>query len=122
MQQWVKGILKRGDYERLVSYDTTVELANKQGDEWVLTLRKSIPGELADHWWEERFDAIVVAVGHYSVPFVPRIPGLVEFGDKRPGSVQHSKHYVRAEQYRDQVGSYMLLVSESYTNLLQHRK
>ena len=44
-------------------------------------------------WWTEEFDAVVVASGHYWVPYVPHIDGLEELERSRPGSVVHSKHF-----------------------------
>ncbi|KAL8344406.1 hypothetical protein RB601_004779 [Gaeumannomyces tritici] len=75
-----------------VSYGTTVELVEKAGEEWEVTLRRE-QGEGRDYWWAERFDAVVVASGHYNVPYVPAIEGLDEFQRARPGSVLHSKYF-----------------------------
>ena len=87
----------------LVEFNTTVEEAEKTGNEWHLTLRKSLPGATKDMWWRETFDAVVVASGHYSIPHIPTIPGMVEYDKKYPGRIQHSKHYQTPEQYRNQV-------------------
>ncbi|KAE9572563.1 Thiol-specific monooxygenase [Colletotrichum fructicola] len=89
MRDYVRRIVD--EYEGFVSYNTTVELAEKVGDEWKVVLRKE--GKDSDEWWVERFDAVVVATGHYWVPYVPKIEGLEEFERARPGSVIHSKHY-----------------------------
>lgn len=88
---YVQSLLERRGYADLVSYNTTVENAVKVGAEWVVTLRQA--GEQSDYWWQETFDAIVVASGHYSVPYIPAIPGLEAFEKARPGSVIHSKQY-----------------------------
>lgn len=80
-----------------VEYGVTVERAVKDGDEWELVLRRS--GAEKDMWWAERFDALVVASGHYHVPYVPAIPGLEAFEAQRPGAVLHSKHYRGRELY-----------------------
>jgi len=39
-------------------------------DRWKLTLREYDPERHVDIWREEVFDAVVLANGHYSVPFV----------------------------------------------------
>lgn len=49
------------------------------------------------------FDAVVVASGHYNDPFIPDIPGLVEFDRAYPGAVSHSKFYRRPDDYKDKV-------------------
>lgn len=53
-----------------------------------------------DYWWTEVFDALVVASGHYSVPYVPAITGLKEFAETYPGSVEHTKSFRDPERYR----------------------
>ncbi|EFW99508.1 flavin-containing monooxygenase [Grosmannia clavigera kw1407] len=96
MRDYVEGLLSRRGYESVFAYGTTVERAAKIGNEWELTLRRSSDdGEDAttDYWWTERFDAVVVASGHYAVPYVPAIDGLEAFAQRWPGSVLHSKQY-----------------------------
>lgn len=88
---YVESLFNRNGYAGLVEYNTTVERAEKIGTEWCLTLRRS--GPLQDEWWTEWFDAVVVASGHYWVPYIPAIAGLEEFEKSRPGSIIHSKHY-----------------------------
>lgn len=101
IQQYLQRLFERNGYEKLIEYHTTVEKAQKQGSEWVLTLRRSE----ADHdsWWQERFDALVVCSGHYNVPNLPDIPGLVELEQQHPGTVEHAKNFRNKEDYRDLV-------------------
>lgn len=42
---------------------------------------------------EKAYDAVVVANGHYSVPFIPSVPGIQAFQAKYPGIISHSKNY-----------------------------
>lgn len=95
----------KGGHQGLVAFDTTVEKAEKQGSAWVLTLRQEIEGSEQDRWWQEEFDAVVVATGHYNVPYLPNIPGLVEVEKRFPGTVSHSKHYRRKADFEGKVGS-----------------
>ncbi len=39
------------------------------------------------------YDAVVVASGHFSVPYIPSIKGLGAWSSSYPGSVMHSKAY-----------------------------
>lgn len=50
---------------------------------------------------EEDFDAAVVAVGHYEVPFVPEIPGQHAWLDAAPcvRRVMHARHYKNADSF-----------------------
>lgn len=101
VRDFVQGLVNRNGYQDFVSYRTTVERAEKVGDEWKLTLRKE--GDEGDDWWVEYFDAVVVATGHYWVPYVPHIEGLEEFEKDRPGSVIHSKHFRGRDHFRNKV-------------------
>ena len=101
VRKYIRGLVERRGYEDLVSYNTTVELAEKIGSEWKLTLRRE--GNGSDYWWVEWFDAVVVASGHYSVPYIPDIEGLDAFEKLRPGSVLHSKQFRGKEQFEGKV-------------------
>ncbi|KAF4120839.1 Flavin-binding monooxygenase-like [Geosmithia morbida] len=98
IRQYIEGLVKRNGYEDYVSYSTTVERAEKVGAKWKLTLRRD--GRERDYWWVEWFDAVIVASGHYSVPYIPAIPGLEQFEKSRPGSVIHSKHFRGRDLYK----------------------
>lgn len=49
----------------------------------------------------ETYDAVVVATGHYNVPYVPSIPGISAWKEAYPGALSHSKSYNSPETYRD---------------------
>ncbi|KAL3462216.1 hypothetical protein BJX64DRAFT_142150 [Aspergillus heterothallicus] len=105
IQRYIESLVTRKGYSRLVEYNTTVENAGKRvvegASKWTLTLRKRTPGLDKDYWWQEEFDALVVATGHYSVPYVPQIKGLEEFAAEVPGSVLHTKAFRHPERYLD---------------------
>ncbi|KAI0840051.1 FAD/NAD(P)-binding domain-containing protein [Hypoxylon sp. FL0890] len=98
IREWIEGIFARGGNEKLLELNTTVERAEKVGGEWVLTLRKEMLGR--NYWWTETFDALVVATGHYNVPWFPSILGLVEYDQKFPGRIQHSKHFRNSKKFK----------------------
>ncbi|KAI0011192.1 FAD/NAD(P)-binding domain-containing protein [Xylariaceae sp. FL0662B] len=98
IREWVEGIFSRGGHDKFVELNTTVEKAEKIGGEWVLTLRKETSGR--NYWWREIFDALVVATGHYNVPWFPNIPGLLEYDLKYPGKISHSKHFRGGSKFR----------------------
>lgn len=103
IRQYVASLVNRNRYENLVSYNTSVELAQKVGNQWRLVLRKDGDVRGEDEWWEERFDAVVVASGHFHVPYIPRIEGLDAFERSRPGSVKHSKMFRGRDAYEGKV-------------------
>lgn len=105
LRRYVDGLVRRheDDHAVGVSYSTTVERVEKVGHEWKVTLRKEEDEGEEDLWWVEWFDAVVVASGHYSVPYVPAVEGLEAMQRARPGSVLHSKHFRGRDAYRDKV-------------------
>lgn len=100
---YVESLVNRNGYQKLVSYSTSVELAEKVGDEWRLVLRRDgyVRGE--DEWWEEWFDAVVVASGHFNVPYIPKIEGLDALERAHPGTVKHSKMFRGRDAYNGKV-------------------
>lgn len=62
--------------DTLLVLNTTVEDVSKlpssspESPRWSLTLRRFDPVAQADYWWKEEFDAVIIANGHYSVPYV----------------------------------------------------
>ena len=56
----------------------------------------------------EKFDYVLVASGHYSVPNVPEFPGI----DRFPGRVMHAHDFRDASEF---VGQRLLLVGASYS-------
>jgi hypothetical protein len=91
----------------LVTFNTTLErLSKNEGTgKWELVLRKTdaqSKGEVKDFWWKEEYDAVVVATGHYSVPNIPKIPGLDEWYKKYPHKLEHSKQFRNRDDYVDQ--------------------
>jgi cation diffusion facilitator CzcD-associated flavoprotein CzcO len=111
LRRYIADLVERRGYDDLISYSTTVERVEKIGAEWKVTLRKD--GEESDYWWVEWFDAVVVASGHYWVPYIPSIDGLEEFEKARPGSVIHSKHFRGREQF---LGKVSLLTNRAKCN------
>lgn len=89
-------------YLQLVSFQTTVEKVEKIGAKWILTLRQSshfYRDQPADYWWQEEFDAVIVATGHYNVPLIPEIPGLDIAFQTHPDRFEHSKNFRSANDF-----------------------
>ncbi|OTB06124.1 hypothetical protein M426DRAFT_319197 [Hypoxylon sp. CI-4A] len=90
------------DVRHLIKFSTQVEniylRKNKEGrDQWeVITTDMLTKGETKD-----TYDAVVVASGHYSTPYIPDIKNIREFHANDPESVLHSKLYRNADRYRD---------------------
>lgn len=128
MREYVSGLFGRNGYGSLVDCGVSVERAVKEGEEWVLTVRRQeeedddekkaggAGGE--DVWSEERFDAVVVASGHFNVPWIPAIEGLEEFERARTGSVLHSKMFRGRDAFRGKVSSVLTLFNSFFSSLV----
>lgn len=117
-RQYVENYFSTHRLDAFLQLSTTVEEIlklppkyNKGYERWKLTLRKHDPVRRLDFWWEEEFDAVILANGHYSVPYVshlsyalfsnnlakqfqvPYVKGLEEYISKYPERISHSKEY-----------------------------
>jgi cation diffusion facilitator CzcD-associated flavoprotein CzcO len=106
-RQYVESYFAAHGTDSLLSLNTTLEdlslipLSHSKPEKWKLTLRRYEPVQNVDIWWEEIFDAVVLANGHYSVPFVPQVKGLEEYLKLYPNRVNHSKTYRSPSIFRD---------------------
>lgn len=50
---------------------------------------------------EDTYDAVVVANGHFSIPFIPQIKGIKEWSEAYPRTVSHSMYYQKPQDYKD---------------------
>lgn len=76
----------------VVKFSTTVEKASKTKDgKWTLTTRTRSATE--DVWAQTKYDHLVVATGHYHVPFIPDVPGIQLAYRLYPNRIVHSKHF-----------------------------
>ncbi|EXM18622.1 hypothetical protein FoTM2_014067 [Fusarium oxysporum f. sp. vasinfectum] len=99
-RQYIETYFSTQKTDEYLSLNTTVEdvsqlpAATKGGlKPWRLTLRKYDSLRHLDVWWREDFDAVILANGHYAIPWVPHVQGLEAYTEKFPGKVIHSKFY-----------------------------
>lgn len=84
-----------------------VRLVNKSADNkgWKVSVQDLRTKEHSTH----DFDAVVVANGHYNDHYIPEIAGIQEWNRAYPGSMSHSKHYRRPEQFTNKVRQTLFL-------------
>ena len=87
------------DVQDLVQYETqvlnVVPTESRNTDSWTVTTQNIRSKKVR----EERFDAVIVANGHFIVPYVPTIEGMKEWNDLYPGCITHSKYFRRAQDF-----------------------
>lgn len=75
-----------------------ISLRNQDGnDVWDVEAQSTMD----EHVARDTYDAVVVANGHYSVPFIPQMKNLEAFNKAHPSTIIHSKHYRSPRRYAD---------------------
>lgn len=85
------------DVRHLISFSQEVEDAQLVDEHWEIVIKSTITKEIK----RMEYDAIIVANGHYSVPYIPSLPWMEEFNDAHPSVIQHSKVYRSPASYVD---------------------
>ncbi|KAL4907976.1 hypothetical protein BDW74DRAFT_114301 [Aspergillus multicolor] len=98
-----------------ISFKTTVISVEKTDTgKWRLTLTRPevVEGETRDFWWQEEFDAVVVAIGQYNEPFLPKIPGLEKAVKTHPEALEHVNAFRSCSDY---VGKKVVVLGGSFS-------
>ncbi|KAI0810592.1 hypothetical protein GGR55DRAFT_644558 [Xylaria sp. FL0064] len=83
---------------------------SKIKDKWTVRTKNL----LADISRVESYNAVVVASGHYSTPYIPSLPEISAFAAKHPGVISHSKTYRTASAF---VGKRVVIVGSASSGL-----
>jgi len=75
--------------DEIVTFSTQVQDVRMDDEHWEVTAKSTITQKETT----ARYDAIIIANGHYSVPFIPFIPGIESFNSAYPSAIRHSKQY-----------------------------
>ncbi|KAF1986877.1 pantothenate transporter [Aulographum hederae CBS 113979] len=112
LRDYIQDLSRQTGVEDITLYGSRVTQLQKTGGSWrlryeVLRDAGAKSGRCSKQSYEEVFDAVVVASGHYHAPRVPDIPGLKEWKQQWPDRIWHSKAYRDPESLR---GKNVLLV------------
>lgn len=98
------------DVQDLVQYETqvvdVVPASSSNTGSWMVTGKNLRTKEER----QEEFDAVIVANGHFIVPYIPDIPNIREWNKLHPGRISHSKYYRRPEEFE---GKKVIVVGNS---------
>ncbi|QLL34390.1 hypothetical protein HG536_0G02510 [Torulaspora globosa] len=95
--------ISKNDLEENYRMNTSVEYVDKTGaSKWMVVAKRSVPENDYDEWYIEYFDAVVVASGHFQIPYIPFFMSKPEgrgaaetaihrFNQKYPGTLVHVK-------------------------------
>jgi len=104
---YLKGRWNQEDIRKYIKFSTVVRdvTYNKATDDFTVSVKDLQKDQVLEG---ERFDYVIVASGHYSVPNVPTFPGIEKF----PGRVLHAHDFRDANEF---AGKRLLLIGSSYS-------
>ena len=104
LYDYILGRAKKGNLKKYIKFDTTVTNVSYNNDSFEIS---SIDKKSGKHS-TEKFDYLVVASGHFAVPYIPEYKGMSSF----PGRILHSHDFRDAEEFR---GKDLIVLGSSYS-------
>lgn len=93
LRDYIIGRVNKGSLKKLVRFNTTVTNVKFNEDKFEITSLDKKNQKISN----KKFDYLVVATGHFSVPFIPEYKGMDSF----PGRIMHSHDFRDAEEFRN---------------------
>ena len=85
LYDYILGRAKKADIKKYIRFNTSITNVNfKENSFEVTSLNKK-----ENKFLNEKFDHVVVATGHFSVPYIPEYEGMKSF----PGRIMHSHDF-----------------------------
>ena len=104
LYDYILGRAKNADLKKYIKFGTTVTNTTYNGSQFEITSLNKKDGSVS----KENFDYMVVATGHFSVPYMPEYEGMQSF----PGRIMHSHDFRDAEEFR---GKDVVVLGSSYS-------
>ena len=102
------------DVRHFIEFDTQVIDVSLNSDGlWTVKTQKLSPDKRCTVE-QHNFGAVLVANGHFNVPYIPSIAGIEAWNKAYPGSILHSKFYRAPERYS---GKKVVVVGNSASGL-----
>ena len=93
LKDYIIGRAEKSELKKNVKFNTTVTSVTSDGDAFNVSYKDKVEDKISS----ERFDNVVVATGHFSVPYIPEYKGMSSF----PGRIMHSHDFRDAEEFRN---------------------
>ncbi len=93
LKDYIIGRVEKSELKKNVKFNTTVTSVTSDGDAFNVSYKDKVKDKISS----ERFDNVVVATGHFSVPYIPEYKGMSSF----PGRIMHSHDFRDAEEFRN---------------------
>eukprot|EP00088_Acartia_fossae_P038310 TRINITY_DN3968_c0_g1_i1.p1 TRINITY_DN3968_c0_g1~~TRINITY_DN3968_c0_g1_i1.p1 ORF type:complete len:450 (-),score=155.19 TRINITY_DN3968_c0_g1_i1:161-1510(-) len=104
---YLKGRWTKEDVRKWIKFSTVVRdvVYNEESDDFTVSVKDLESDQVLE---SEKFDYVIVASGHYSVPNVPTFEGIEKF----PGRVMHAHDFRDANEFK---GKNLMLIGASYS-------
>ncbi|MDC3109280.1 NAD(P)/FAD-dependent oxidoreductase, partial [Alphaproteobacteria bacterium] len=93
LKDYIIGRAEKSELKKNVKFNTTVTSVSSDGHGFNVSYKDKVEDKIST----ERFDNVVVATGHFSVPYIPEYKGMSSF----PGRIMHSHDFRDAEEFRN---------------------
>ncbi len=103
---YIEGRVNKAGVRDWIRFSTPVRFVRYNADTGMFTV--TVHDMKNDHVYEEEFDNVIVASGHFSVPNVPEYPGF----DKFNGRLLHAHDFRDAREFS---GKDILILGSSYS-------
>jgi len=91
------------DVRHLIQFETQViDLQHNTSGSWTLKTQPITRSTNNPEPETHHFDAIVLANGHFNIPYIPQVPGISAWSAAHPGTITHSKFYRLPEKFANQ--------------------
>lgn len=97
-----------------VRLNTSVEKLYKKNEIWYVSVCEFDKVNNCFNFYTEKFDAVVISIGRFNIPFYPKIEGLSDYNKANPGVLLHSKSFRRTDHLK---GKKVLIVGTSVSAL-----
>ena len=104
LYDYIIGRAKNGNLKKYIRFNTIVTNIKFNGTKFEVAYLNKKENKFSS----EEFDNIVVASGHFSVPYIPEYKGMETF----PGRIMHSHDFRDAEEFR---GKNIVVLGSSYS-------
>lgn len=101
--KYLKRFAERNDLKKYIRFGSAVEKVIKDvsSDKWIIQVGNYDSNTGQEKWYKETFDAVIVAVGRFNVPFFPPIENISKFDEINPNVIQHVKSFRSAENLKN---------------------
>ena len=93
LHDYILGRAKKANIKKYIQFNTTVNEAKFNGNQFEVSVLNKKDNTISS----KNYDYLIVASGHFSVPYIPEYTGMKSF----PGRILHGHDFRDAEEFRN---------------------